>query len=467
MAVRRAGLLHLRRGPGDVRVGGARERAGGARRPCSRSSRTAALELRTPGSSRSTPPARGCCGVTRTAPQSMLSQLARRRDRQRASARRCSGPGAATAGSMSRRWPRSRAPPPSAQRAELAGGGRAVARAVCRRRRARRAAAGDRTRGVQLPGTARAAHRGCAAVGARALPRADRGVQGLRRALPRRPRSAACVRGPGGRSRSWSRPPATPAARWRRPFTGGRASRVVVLFPKGRVSPTQEQQLTCWGGNVRAFAVRGTFDDCQRMVKEAFRRRRRCAPACSCPRPTASTSGACCRRRCTTRPRALRYGAARRAGIVHRAERQPRQRGGLPVGAPHGAADRRGRARPQRQPRRAGLSRRAGTGSRAPSVATLASAMDVGNPSNMERLRALFPQFDRAAGRRERLLGERRADPRAHPHRLRAVRPGLVPAYGHRGGGLRAAARRRCAPSAAGCWWRRRIRPSSRKSSSP
>jgi threonine synthase len=45
---------------------------------------------------------------------------------------------------------------------------------------------------------------------------------------------------------------------------------VVVLFPKGRVTPTQQQQLTCWGGNVTSLAVRGTFDDCQRMVKEAF-----------------------------------------------------------------------------------------------------------------------------------------------------------------------------------------------------
>jgi threonine synthase len=45
---------------------------------------------------------------------------------------------------------------------------------------------------------------------------------------------------------------------------------VAVLYPKGLVSPTQEQQLTCWGGNARAFSVRGTFDDCQRLVKAAF-----------------------------------------------------------------------------------------------------------------------------------------------------------------------------------------------------
>jgi threonine synthase len=46
---------------------------------------------------------------------------------------------------------------------------------------------------------------------------------------------------------------------------------VAVLFPKGLVSPAQEAQLTCWGGNVQSFAVRGAFDDCQRMVKAAFR----------------------------------------------------------------------------------------------------------------------------------------------------------------------------------------------------
>ncbi len=45
---------------------------------------------------------------------------------------------------------------------------------------------------------------------------------------------------------------------------------VCILYPRGQVSPRQEQQLTCWGEQVRAFSVVGTFDDCQRMVKEAF-----------------------------------------------------------------------------------------------------------------------------------------------------------------------------------------------------
>ena len=45
---------------------------------------------------------------------------------------------------------------------------------------------------------------------------------------------------------------------------------VIVLFPKNRVSPRQQKQLTCWGGNVTSLAVEGEFDDCQRLVKEAF-----------------------------------------------------------------------------------------------------------------------------------------------------------------------------------------------------
>lgn len=45
---------------------------------------------------------------------------------------------------------------------------------------------------------------------------------------------------------------------------------VTVLFPKGLVSPTQQQQLTCWGENVQSLAVRGSFDDCQALVKQAF-----------------------------------------------------------------------------------------------------------------------------------------------------------------------------------------------------
>ena len=46
--------------------------------------------------------------------------------------------------------------------------------------------------------------------------------------------------------------------------------RVKVLFPKGRVADRQRAQLTTWGDNVESYEVDGSFDDCQRMVKEAF-----------------------------------------------------------------------------------------------------------------------------------------------------------------------------------------------------
>ena len=45
---------------------------------------------------------------------------------------------------------------------------------------------------------------------------------------------------------------------------------VTILYPSGKVSDIQEKQLTTLGGNVRALEVNGTFDDCQRLVKQAF-----------------------------------------------------------------------------------------------------------------------------------------------------------------------------------------------------
>ena len=47
-------------------------------------------------------------------------------------------------------------------------------------------------------------------------------------------------------------------------------TRVIILFPKGKVSPLQEKQLTTLGGNITALEIDGSFDDCQRLVKSAF-----------------------------------------------------------------------------------------------------------------------------------------------------------------------------------------------------
>jgi len=58
---------------------------------------------------------------------------------------------------------------------------------------------------------------------------------------------------------------AVAAAFWKKPNV-----EVVVLYPKGKVSNRQEKQLTGWDTNVQTVAVQGTFDDCQQLVKQAF-----------------------------------------------------------------------------------------------------------------------------------------------------------------------------------------------------
>ena len=54
-------------------------------------------------------------------------------------------------------------------------------------------------------------------------------------------------------------------------FYGVEGVRVVILYPDGKVSPLQEAQMTTLGGNIHPLKVKGTFDDCQRMVKSMFR----------------------------------------------------------------------------------------------------------------------------------------------------------------------------------------------------
>ena len=167
---------------------------------------------------------------------------------------------------------------------------------------------------------------------------------------------------------------------------------VAVLFPKGLVSPTQERQLTCWGGNVRSLAVRGTFDDCQRLVKEAFR-----DPGLRARGALSSANSINLGR---LLPQAVYYAAASLAVWRQHGERASfvipsgnlgnslaclwARQAGLPIGAvvlAHNA----NRTVPDYLA--------SGEWHPRPSVATLASAMDVGDPSNMERLRALYPQL--------------------------------------------------------------------------
>ncbi|WP_339916671.1 threonine synthase [Yeosuana marina] len=53
-------------------------------------------------------------------------------------------------------------------------------------------------------------------------------------------------------------------------FLGVKGVNVVILYPSGKVSDIQEKQLTTLGHNIKALEVKGTFDDCQAMVKTAF-----------------------------------------------------------------------------------------------------------------------------------------------------------------------------------------------------
>jgi threonine synthase len=177
---------------------------------------------------------------------------------------------------------------------------------------------------------------------------------------------------------------------------------VSVLFPKGLVSPTQERQLTCWGDNVRSYRVHGSFDDCQRLVKEAF-----VEPTLKARFELSSANSINLGR---LLPQAVYYAATslavfREHGVAPNFIIPSGNLGnsvacvwarklGLPIGRivlAHNA----NRAVPDF------LS--SGDWKPRASVATLASAMDVGTPSNMERLRALFPDIDslRAAVRAE------------------------------------------------------------------
>jgi threonine synthase len=165
---------------------------------------------------------------------------------------------------------------------------------------------------------------------------------------------------------------------------------VVVLFPKGLVSPTQQQQLTCWGDNVQSLAVRGSFDDCQRLVKQAF-----VDPAMLEQWELSSANSINLGR---LLPQAVYYVATSLA---------VRERTGEPASfvIPSGNL---GNATACVWARRLGapiaeivLAHNAnrtlpdylaeGVLRVRPSVATIASAMDVGNPSNLERLTALYP----------------------------------------------------------------------------
>lgn len=172
-------------------------------------------------------------------------------------------------------------------------------------------------------------------------------------------------------------------------FFGMEGVRVVILYPEGKVSRLQEAQMTTLGGNIMPLKVRGTFDDCQRLVKQMFgdeelRRSIRITSANSInllrwlPQSFYYFYGYCAWKRVTGRDAPTvtvpsgNYGNLT-AGMLAR-------RMGLPLKGFVAAANANdvipeylltGEYRPR------------------PSVRTVANAMDVGDPSNYERMMSM------------------------------------------------------------------------------
>ncbi|MBI2344302.1 MAG: threonine synthase [Deltaproteobacteria bacterium] len=162
--------------------------------------------------------------------------------------------------------------------------------------------------------------------------------------------------------------------------------RAVILYPLGRISRVQEQQIATWGGNVTAVAVPGDFDDCQRLVKEALQHERldgwhvTSANSINIGRLLPQTIYYWYFALRTAQPSPLtmvvpsgNFGNLT-AGVLAK-------RMGAPIAGFIGATN-----------ANDAVPRYLATGRYAPrsTVPTMANAMDVGAPSNFERLRTLY-----------------------------------------------------------------------------
>lgn len=169
--------------------------------------------------------------------------------------------------------------------------------------------------------------------------------------------------------------------------------RVIVLFPKGQISQRQQHQITCWGDNISALAVEGSFDDCQQLVKAAF------ANPLWQQHTHLSTANSINIARLLPQVVIYAYASLKfqaehgeSAGFIvpsgnlgnvtaaYWAKKLgfPLREIAIATNANHVVEDylHEGQLNPR------------------PSVKTLANAMDVGNPSNFERLQLLHPEID-------------------------------------------------------------------------
>ena len=178
---------------------------------------------------------------------------------------------------------------------------------------------------------------------------------------------------------------AVAAAFWKKPSVD-----VFVLYPDGRVSPRQEHQLCAWGDNVRSIAVRGSFDDCQALVKGAFT-----DPHWSDGRFLTSANSINIGR---LLPQVVYYAWASlqfestasfvipTGNLGNALACMWARQIGFPIGRIVLATN---------ANRTLGDYYESGVYEGRSSIATLANAMDVGDPSNMERARILYPTHER------------------------------------------------------------------------
>ncbi len=172
-------------------------------------------------------------------------------------------------------------------------------------------------------------------------------------------------------------------------FSGRSGTRVVAVFPLMGVSETQRRQMTTLGGNVEAVAVEGTFDDCQRMVKACFS-----DPSLSVRHGLTSANSINVAR---LLPQTVYYlEAARRfrepvhfvvpsgnlgnlcAGLIASEGGMPHAGFTAAFNRNHGVAD----------------LLQGGSFETRDSIRTLSNAMDVGDPSNLERIQWLYKSYD-------------------------------------------------------------------------
>jgi threonine synthase len=174
-------------------------------------------------------------------------------------------------------------------------------------------------------------------------------------------------------------------------FHGVPGTKVCLLYPSGKVSPLQEQQMTTLGRNITALEVDGTFDDCQKLVKQAF------SDSELCSRMNLSSANSINIARLLPQSFYYVYALAQlrkqfdehadpvfsvpsgnfgnlTAGLIA-------MKMGMPVSRFLAATNSNDVVPRYLQ---------TGTFSPQPSVKTLSNAMDVGNPSNFERITTLF-----------------------------------------------------------------------------